>query len=78
MDAVWRSVKLVAAGLAVGVGAAWYVSELINSLLFGVEPHDVVSYAIAAAVLLGAAVLASLGPAMRAARISPIQALRHE
>ena len=77
-DAVWRAVKLVAAGLVVGLVAAWYVSALINSLLFGVEPHDVGSYAIAAAVLLTAAVAASLVPAIRAARIDPIRALRHE
>jgi predicted permease len=77
-DAILRSVKLVGAGVAAGLGAAWYASEMLKSLLFGVAPHDVLSYVIAAAVLLAAAVIASVLPALRAARIDPIQALRHE
>jgi len=77
-DAVWRAVKLVAVGLVLGLAAAWYASVLLQSLLFEVAPHDAHSYAAAAAVLLLAAVIASLVPALRAARINPIQALRHE
>ena len=77
-DAVWRAVKLVAVGLVLGLAAAWYASVLLQSLLFEVAPHDAYSYAAAAAVLLLAAVIASLVPALRAARINPIQALRHE
>jgi ABC-type antimicrobial peptide transport system permease subunit len=68
----------VALGLAVGLCAAWYASELVKSLLFGVAPHDAGSYAIAAGVIMGAAILASLWPAVRAARIDPIRALRHD
>ena len=78
LDSIWRAVKLVAAGLIPGVAAAWYVSTLLQTLLFEVAPHDALSYATAAAVLLLAAVIASLLPAWRAARINPIQALRHE
>jgi ABC-type antimicrobial peptide transport system permease subunit len=51
---------------------------LLDNLLFGVAAHDPLSYATAAAVLLTVAVFASLLPALRAARIHPIQALRHE
>jgi putative ABC transport system permease protein len=76
--AVLRAVKLVAAGLALGLCGAWYATALLNSLLFQVAPHDVFSYATAAAALLTAAVLASLLPALRAARVNPTQALRHE
>jgi ABC-type lipoprotein release transport system permease subunit len=58
--------------------AAWYASELVKSLLFGVAPHDAGSYTIAAGVIMMAAILASLWPAVRAARIDPIRALRHD
>jgi putative ABC transport system permease protein len=77
-DAVWRAVKLVAVGLALGLAAAWYASALLQTLLFEVAPHDASSYVVAAALLLLAAVIASLVPALRASRINPIQALRHE
>jgi putative ABC transport system permease protein len=77
-DAVLRAVKPVALGLAAGLCVAWYASELVKSLLFGVAPHDAGSYAIAAGVIMMAAVLASLWPAVRAARIDPIRALRHD
>ena len=77
-DAVWRSVKLVVMGMVVGLSGAWYASELVKSLLFETAPHDLSSYLIAGGVLLVAGVLAGMGPALRAARIDPIQALRHE
>jgi putative ABC transport system permease protein len=77
-NAIFRAVKLVVTGLALGLCGAWYAAALLNNLLFGVAPHDPLSYATAAAVLLTAAVFASLLPALRAARINPIQALRHE
>ncbi len=77
-DSIKRGIKLAIAGLAFGLAGAWYASSLLDSLLFGVAPHDGLSYVVAAAVLLFAAVCASLLPALRAARIDPIQALRHD
>ncbi len=77
-DSVMRGIRLAAAGLALGLGAAWYASQLLESALFGIAPHNALSYLSAAAVLLGATVCASLLPALRAARTNPIEALRHE
>jgi putative ABC transport system permease protein len=76
-DALMRGIKLAATGLAVGLAGAWYTSRLLESLLFGIEPHDALPYVVAAAMLLATALFASLLPAWRAARIDPIQALRH-
>ena len=61
-------------GLAIALGA----SRLVSSLLYGIAPHDPISYAAGAAVLLLAAVTAGLLPAMRAARVDPVMALRSE
>ena len=77
-DSIFRGVRLATAGLVLGLGASWYTSQFLESTLFGIAPHDAPSYVVAAAVLLTAAVCASLLPALRAARTNPIQALRHE
>jgi predicted permease len=77
-DAILRGIQLAVAGVALGSAGAWYASGLLEGLLFGVEPHDILPYSLAALILLAAAISASLLPAWRAAHIDPIQALRHE
>jgi hypothetical protein len=70
--------KMIAAGLALGLlGAAW-LSRLIVGMLYGVTPSDPWSYAAAAALLAVAGIAASLGPALRAASIDPSESLRSE
>ena len=69
---------LVAAGLAIGVGAAWYLSAASKAFLYKLEPTDPRAFASAVAVLLLAAVAASVIPARRAARVEPVVALRAE
>jgi putative ABC transport system permease protein len=73
-----RSLVLAGVGIAVGLAIALGASRLVASLLFGVAPHDPVSYFVAAAVLLLAALGAAWLPAFRAARIDPVSALRSE
>jgi putative ABC transport system permease protein len=65
-------------GLAVGLGAAVLLAPALSGLLFGVAPRDGVSLAISLAALAGAALLANIVPARRAAEIDPIVALRVE
>jgi putative ABC transport system permease protein len=61
-----------------GFGCAFAVTHLIESYLYGVSPTDPLSFAIVGLVLVGATLLACWFPALRAARIDPIQALREE
>jgi len=75
---VRRSLVLGAIGVAIGLTIALGAARLASSLLYGIAPHDPVSYAAAAAVLLLAAVAAGLIPALRAARVDPVTALRSE
>ena len=70
--------RLVAAGMAVGVAAALAAGQLIAALLYGVAPRDVTAFLAACAVMAIVALLASLLPARRAARMDPIVALRYE
>ena len=64
------------AGIAVGLAAALAGSRLIESLLYGVSPRDPELFAATACILLVVALLACWLPARRAARLSPIEALR--
>jgi predicted permease len=73
---VGQSLAIVAAGVALGVACALAGTRLLRSLLFDVSPSDPLVLAAAALVLLIVAVLASAGPARRAARIDPVEAMR--
>jgi ABC-type antimicrobial peptide transport system permease subunit len=70
--------RLVAIGAVVGATGALFVLRSLETLLFGVTPYDLSTYA-AVLVLLGAvAALASYVPARAAARVEPLRALRQE
>ena len=74
-----RQGALVAlAGIAVGLAAAVAAGRLIESLLYDVSPRDPVVFAVTAVTLFGVAILACWVPAFRAARISPVEALRSD
>ncbi|HEX7238377.1 MAG TPA: ADOP family duplicated permease, partial [Gammaproteobacteria bacterium] len=75
---VRRSLVLAGIGVVTGIAIALGAARLASSLLYGIAPHDPVSYAAAAAVLLVAAVAAGSIPAFRAARVDPVTALRSE
>jgi ABC-type antimicrobial peptide transport system permease subunit len=68
---------LVAAGLAIGGVAAWYLSATAKAFLFGLEPTSAWAYAAALAVLALAGLAASVIPARRAANVDPVEALRN-
>lgn len=68
--------RQVALGLAIGLAVALAMSRLLQSFLFGVDAADPVAIATVVLVLAGAGVAACLLPAVRAAGVPPIQAMR--
>jgi ABC-type antimicrobial peptide transport system permease subunit len=75
---VRRGVAYASMGIAAGILAAFFLSEALAGLLFGVPPRDPVTFAAVAAILLAIAALASAVPAWSAARVDPLEALRGE
>ena len=69
---------LVAIGAAIGVAGSLLLLRSLGTLLFGVTPYDVPTYAIVVGLLGAIAAFASYLPARRAARIEPLTALRQE
>lgn len=69
---------LVLTGIALGLGASIGLTGLIEGLLFGVPRTDPLTFLAMASAMVGAALLASLIPAVRATRIDPIEVLKAE
>ena len=69
---------IVTAGLIVGLAGAVALTRLLQALLFGVSPTDPLTFVVVAGVLMVIALVATLLPARRAARVDPLPALRTE
>ena len=74
---VGRGLRLGMLGAAIGCVAAVGVGNLLRGVLFGVSATDAASFGQALAVVLGGVAVATIVPAWRAARTSPLGALRH-
>ncbi len=75
---VGHGLALAGVGVVCGLAAAFGLTTLIASLLFGVEPVDPLTYGAVSAVLISAAAVAAWFPAHRATSIAPVEALRAE
>jgi putative ABC transport system permease protein len=73
-----QGLKMTLAGVVIGAAGALLLTRLMQSMVFGISPSDPISFAIAAASLIVAALLATYLPARRAAAVDPTQALRAE
>ena len=75
---VGGGLRLVAVGVAVGLAGALALARLMESVLYGVPPHDPLTFASVVVGLMGVALIASWLPARRASRVPPAVALRAE
>jgi predicted permease len=70
--------RMILVGGVIGLGAAWALGHLAESLLFEMKGHDPVVFAAATVVLTIVALGAGFIPALRASRLDPMNALRYE
>jgi putative ABC transport system permease protein len=75
---VGNGMKLALIGVAIGLGGAVALTRWMQSLLFGVTPTDVVTFAAVSAALMIVAFVACYLPARRAMKADPMIALRNE
>jgi putative ABC transport system permease protein len=73
-----QGLRLALAGVLLGAAGSALLTRFVRSLLFHVSPLDPAAFAIAAVSLLAVALLACAIPALRATRVDPLVALRHE
>ena len=69
---------VAAAGVALGLPAAWWLARYVSTQLYGVAPTDPITFAGATALLTIVAGCAGLIPSGRAAKLDPTTALRSE
>lgn len=75
---VGDAARMAMLGVVPGVLGAYLAARAVSALLFGVEPGDPWTLAAAAVLCMATAVVAALRPALRAARVDPISALKSE
>jgi putative ABC transport system permease protein len=75
---VKQGMAIALSGIAAGIAAALGLTRFMASLLYGVRPDDAPTFALVALVLAITALVASWGPALRAAVVDPLIALRYE
>ncbi|HXT38989.1 MAG TPA: ABC transporter permease [Candidatus Angelobacter sp.] len=73
-----QAMKLSAVGILLGLAAAYALTGMLRSLLFEISPTDPLTFALVPCVLAIAALAGSWLPARKAARVDPMEALRHE
>jgi ABC-type antimicrobial peptide transport system permease subunit len=75
---VSQGLRVTLLGVGLGLAAALGLSRVLQTLLFEVKPTDPMTFAAIPLILVSAALFACWLPARRAAKVDPMEALRHE
>ena len=75
---VRQGMVLTAIAVLLGWPLAWVLSKLASGFLYGIRPHDVLTFSVVPVILAAVALFACWLPARRAASVDPMQALRTE
>jgi putative ABC transport system permease protein len=75
---VGHGAKLAGVGIALGLAGSYAATRVLSSMLYGITAHDAATFVVVPVVLLAVCLAASYIPARRAARVDPMEALRHE
>jgi putative ABC transport system permease protein len=75
---VGQGMRLTLIGLVLGIGGAYALTQMMASALYGIGPHDPLTFLAVPTTLSLVALLATVIPARRASRVEPLTALRYE
>jgi putative ABC transport system permease protein len=82
VQVVWlvlrQGLSTVGVGVVLGMAGAFWLTQLLEHLLYSVSPLDPLAFVVAPAGVLGVALMATWLPALRASRVDPVVALRAE
>lgn len=73
-----QALTITATGVVGGLAAAFFLSQSLSTLVYGISPRDAVSFVVVPLVLVMVSIAACAAPAWRATRIDPLVALRTE
>jgi ABC-type antimicrobial peptide transport system permease subunit len=73
-----ESLVVVAVGVVLGLVGAFAAGRFVTTILFGLEPTDAITMAVAVVLIVGVTVVAGYVPARRASRVDPMVALRQD
>jgi predicted permease len=73
-----QAMALTAIGTALGIVCTFYATRVLQEMLFGVSPHDPLTFGAVIALMLAVALVASYVPARRATKVDPMVSLRYE
>jgi ABC-type antimicrobial peptide transport system permease subunit len=73
-----QGLRPVLAGAAIGLALSFWLSRVMATLLFGIQPTDVTTYVVVSLALIATAFLASYLPARQVLRVDPVVALRND